>query len=193
MEINLINYLTSSEKHNLHQLWFPSSFIWFVALYDRVIGIIFKEVESNIQKNTLLSNFRMRYLPQLVQKFVELVDILVSLYKLTDECLFAFNENFHSCSYCNICPLLQRIADPSMIGSVVFKLQDMLEVLTRDIMVNEIRLVSHSIFQIMTPIDLKWFWTFDVVGEMHDAIKCVGSVKYHVIYGVLVTDLLHSF
>ncbi|KAI5672445.1 hypothetical protein M9H77_12809 [Catharanthus roseus] len=74
----------------------------------RVIGIIIKEVESNISKGTLLSNFRMSHLPQLVKKFVELVDIL-------------------------------RYPDPSKGGSVVFKLQDMLEVVTRDMMVNEIR------------------------------------------------------
>lgn len=41
--------------------------------------------------------------------------------------------------------LMQRYPDPSKGGSVVFKLQDMLEVVTRDMMVNEIRLVSSSI------------------------------------------------
>ncbi|XP_071914345.1 callose synthase 5 [Coffea arabica] len=74
----------------------------------RVIGIIIKEVESSISKGTFLSNFRAGSLPQLVNKFVELVEIL-------------------------------KDADPSQGGSVVFKLQDMLEVVTRDMMVNEVR------------------------------------------------------
>ncbi|XP_014497796.1 callose synthase 5 [Vigna radiata var. radiata] len=42
----------------------------------RIISIIIKEVESNISKNTLLTNFRMVYLPSLVKKFVELVEFL---------------------------------------------------------------------------------------------------------------------
>ncbi|KAK6152988.1 hypothetical protein DH2020_012627 [Rehmannia glutinosa] len=74
----------------------------------RIIGIIIKEVESNISKNTLLANFRMRSLPDLCKKFVELVEILKDI-------------------------------DPSKKDRVVLLLQDMLEVVTRDMMVNEIR------------------------------------------------------
>lgn len=48
--------------------------LWF----DRIIGIIIKEIESNIAKNTFLVNFRMGSLPTLCKKFVELVVILVS-------------------------------------------------------------------------------------------------------------------
>lgn len=44
------------------------------------MGIIFKEVESSISKNTLLLNFRMGPLPTLCGQFVELVGILVSFY-----------------------------------------------------------------------------------------------------------------
>ncbi|KAL2498594.1 Callose synthase 5 [Abeliophyllum distichum] len=82
----------------------------------RIIGIIFKEVESNIQKNTFLANFRMKPLPNLYKKFVELVEIL-------------------------------KDGDPSKKDRVVLLLQDMLEVVTRDMMVNEIRELaelSHS-------------------------------------------------
>ena len=43
-----------------------------------MISIIIKEVEANISKNTLLTNFRMSALPSLCQKFVELVRFLVS-------------------------------------------------------------------------------------------------------------------
>ncbi|GMN30383.1 hypothetical protein TIFTF001_002769 [Ficus carica] len=74
----------------------------------RIIGIIIKEVESNISKNMLLANFRMGPLPTLCNKFVELVEIL-------------------------------RDGDPSKKDTVVLLLQDMLEVVTRDMMVNEIR------------------------------------------------------
>ncbi|KAL8034672.1 hypothetical protein ABFX02_12G044200 [Erythranthe guttata] len=74
----------------------------------RIIGIIIKEVESNITKNTLLANFRMRSLPDLCKKFVELVEIL-------------------------------KESDPSKKDRVVLLLQDMLEVVSRDMMVNEIR------------------------------------------------------
>ncbi|GLT53892.1 hypothetical protein SLA2020_271280 [Shorea laevis] len=74
----------------------------------RIMGIIFKEVESNISKNTLLVNFRMGSLPTLCTKFVELVGIL-------------------------------KDGDPSKKDTLVLLLQDMLEVVTRDMMVNEIR------------------------------------------------------
>ncbi|KAF1893229.1 hypothetical protein Lal_00001675 [Lupinus albus] len=73
----------------------------------RIITVIIKEVESNISKNTLLTNIRMGFLPSLCKKFVELVEIL-------------------------------KEANPSKRGSVVVLLQDMLEVFTRDMMVNEI-------------------------------------------------------
>ncbi|MQM07928.1 hypothetical protein Taro_040776 [Colocasia esculenta] len=74
----------------------------------RIIGIIIKEVEHNIAKNTFLTNFRMHPLPLLVKKFVELVSIL-------------------------------KDGDSSKHDTVVLLLQDMLEVVTRDMMVNEIR------------------------------------------------------
>ncbi|KAF5958944.1 hypothetical protein HYC85_000153 [Camellia sinensis] len=74
----------------------------------RIIGIIIKEVENNIGKNTFLANFRMGSLPTLCKKFVELVEIL-------------------------------KDADPSKRDIVVLLLQDMLEVVTRDMMVTEIR------------------------------------------------------
>ncbi|KAM1181485.1 hypothetical protein ACFX19_000083 [Malus domestica] len=74
----------------------------------RIIGIIVKEIESNISKNTFLVNFRMGSLPTLCKKFVELVGIL-------------------------------KDGDAFKRSSVVLLLQDMLEVVTRDMMVNEIR------------------------------------------------------
>ncbi|CAJ1974879.1 unnamed protein product [Sphenostylis stenocarpa] len=73
----------------------------------RTISIIIKEVENSISKNTLLSNFRMGFLPSLCKKFVELVEIL-------------------------------KDANSSKQGTVVVLLQDMLEVFTRDMVVNEI-------------------------------------------------------
>ncbi|KAI9113747.1 hypothetical protein K1719_014998 [Acacia pycnantha] len=72
----------------------------------RIISIIIKEVESNIAKNTLLTNFHLGFLPSLCKKFLELVEIL-------------------------------KEADPSKRDAVVLLLQDMLEVVTRDMMVNE--------------------------------------------------------
>ncbi|EPS62540.1 hypothetical protein M569_12250, partial [Genlisea aurea] len=74
----------------------------------RIIGIIIKEIENSISKGTFLSNFRMKPLPDLCKKFVQLVEIL-------------------------------KDADPSNKNAVVLLLQDMLEVVTRDMMVNEIR------------------------------------------------------
>nr|GEU44760.1 callose synthase 5 [Tanacetum cinerariifolium] len=74
----------------------------------RIIGIIIKEVESNISKNTFLLNFRMGSLPTLRNQFVKLV-----------ECLKEGDESKHN--------------------TVVLLLQDMLEVVTRDLMINEIR------------------------------------------------------
>uniref|UniRef100_A0A0E0HLT0 1,3-beta-glucan synthase n=1 Tax=Oryza nivara TaxID=4536 RepID=A0A0E0HLT0_ORYNI len=74
----------------------------------RIIGIIIKDIEANIAKNTFLANFRMSALPVLCKKFVELVSAL-------------------------------KERDASKFDNVVLLLQDMLEVITRDMMVNEIR------------------------------------------------------
>ncbi|KAF9617600.1 hypothetical protein IFM89_037663 [Coptis chinensis] len=74
----------------------------------RIIGLIIKEIESNILKNTFLANFRTNPLPILCKKFVELVGIL-------------------------------KDGVSSDRDTVVLLLQDMLEVVTRDMMVNEIR------------------------------------------------------
>lgn len=41
--------------------------------------------------------------------------------------------------------MFQKDADSSKLSSVVLLLQDMLEVVTRDMMVNEIRLVNFSL------------------------------------------------
>ncbi|KAG9441282.1 hypothetical protein H6P81_017136 [Aristolochia fimbriata] len=74
----------------------------------RIIGIIIKEVEGHIAKNTLLANFRMGPLPTLSKKFLELVEIL-------------------------------KEGDPAKRDTVVLLLQDILEVVTSDMMVNENR------------------------------------------------------
>ncbi|KAJ8769165.1 hypothetical protein K2173_000940 [Erythroxylum novogranatense] len=75
---------------------------------NRIIGLIIKEIESNISRHTLLANFRMGCLPAFCGKFVELVEIL-------------------------------KESNPSKRDTVVLLLQDMLEVVTRDMMVNENR------------------------------------------------------
>ncbi|CAL9222795.1 unnamed protein product [Arabidopsis halleri] len=90
-----------SFKHVLHTLVIGEN-------EKRIIGIIIKEVESNISKNSFLSNFRMAPLPALCSKFVELVGIL-------------------------------KNADPAKRDTLVLLLQDMLEVVTRDMMQNENR------------------------------------------------------
>ncbi|RAL39881.1 hypothetical protein DM860_013082 [Cuscuta australis] len=77
----------------------------------RIIGVVIKEVENSITKNTFLANFRMGSLPDLFKKFVELVELLVN-------------------------------DDRSKKDNVVLALQDMWEIVTRDMMVNEIRLVN---------------------------------------------------
>ncbi|KAJ3679540.1 hypothetical protein LUZ60_017551 [Juncus effusus] len=74
----------------------------------RIIGIIIREVEANIAKNTFLANFRMSALPVLLKKYIELVGIL-------------------------------KEGDAEKRDQIVLLLQDMLEVVTRDMMVNEIR------------------------------------------------------
>ncbi|KAJ4825933.1 Callose synthase 5 [Turnera subulata] len=90
-----------SFKHVLHILVIGEN-------EKRIIGIIIKEIESNISKNTFLANFRMNHLPNLCAKIVELVTIL-------------------------------KDGDSSKRDNVVLLLQDMLEVVTRDMMVNENR------------------------------------------------------
>ncbi|KAK4484062.1 hypothetical protein RD792_011281 [Penstemon davidsonii] len=74
----------------------------------RIVAIIVEEVERNISKNTFLANFRMKPLPDLCKKFVELVEILKDVHL-------------------------------SKKDRVVLLLQDMLELVTRDMMVKEIR------------------------------------------------------
>lgn len=115
--------------------------------WTRIISIIVKEVESNMSKNTLTINFRMGFLPSLCKKFVELVELLVSLQKKTNYIcslyswlLLAFNHSIWKLEHSF---LSQKDADPSKGGIVVVLLQDMLEVVT-DMVVNEIRLVWHS-------------------------------------------------
>ncbi|XP_026428210.1 callose synthase 5-like [Papaver somniferum] len=73
----------------------------------RIVGTIINEIESNIEKNTLLANFRMNHLPALCKTFVKLLEIL-------------------------------KEGDQSKRNVVVLLLQDMLEVVTRDMMVTEI-------------------------------------------------------
>ncbi|KAG5029815.1 hypothetical protein JHK87_013329 [Glycine soja] len=58
-----------SFKHVLHDLVIGET-------EKSIISSIIKEVESNISKNTLLTNFRMGFLPSLCKKFVELVEIM---------------------------------------------------------------------------------------------------------------------
>ncbi|KAF9619713.1 hypothetical protein IFM89_009055, partial [Coptis chinensis] len=77
----------------------------------RIIGLIKKEIESNILKNTFLANFITNPLPVLCKKFVELVGIL-------------------------------KDGVSSDRDIVILLVQDMLEVVTRDMMVNEIRSIS---------------------------------------------------
>ncbi|PHT31778.1 Callose synthase 3 [Capsicum baccatum] len=72
----------------------------------RMIGIILKEVENSISKNTFLANFRTGPLQNLCKKFVDMLEIL-------------------------------RDGDPSKRNTIVIALQDMLEIVTRDMMVNE--------------------------------------------------------
>uniref|UniRef100_A0A803KX00 1,3-beta-glucan synthase n=1 Tax=Chenopodium quinoa TaxID=63459 RepID=A0A803KX00_CHEQI len=74
----------------------------------KMISVLIREVETNMSRGTLLTNFRMSALPTLCKKFVELVGYL-------------------------------RDGDSSKRDSVVLLLLDMLEVVTRDMMVNEIR------------------------------------------------------
>jgi callose synthase len=50
-----------------------------LLIFNRIIEIIIEEVEANISKNALLANLRMSALPIIYRKFVELVEILVSL------------------------------------------------------------------------------------------------------------------
>ncbi|PHU00376.1 Callose synthase 3 [Capsicum chinense] len=72
----------------------------------RMIGIILKEVENSISKNTFLANFRTGPLQNFCKKFVDMLEIL-------------------------------RDGDPSKRNTIVIALQDMLEIVTRDMMVNE--------------------------------------------------------
>ncbi|KAG6408203.1 hypothetical protein SASPL_131207 [Salvia splendens] len=74
----------------------------------RITGRIIKEIETSISEYTFVQNFRMKALPDLCKKFIQLVEIL-------------------------------KDSDPSKKDSVVLLLQDMLELVTRDMMVNEIR------------------------------------------------------
>lgn len=86
----------------------------------------------------------MGFLPSLCKKFVELVELLVSLQKETNYIcslyswlVLAFNHSIWKLVHSF---LSQKNADPTKGGIVVVLLQDMLEVVT-DMMVNEIRLV----------------------------------------------------
>ncbi|KAG1358945.1 Callose synthase 4 [Cocos nucifera] len=98
-----------TEAAKFAQLWNEviCSFREEDLISDRIIGIILKEIEADISRNTFLTNFRMAPLPTLCKKFVKLVEIL-------------------------------KEGDASKHDIVVILLQDMLEVIMRDMMVNEI-------------------------------------------------------
>ncbi|GAV58897.1 Glucan_synthase domain-containing protein/DUF605 domain-containing protein/FKS1_dom1 domain-containing protein [Cephalotus follicularis] len=107
----------------------------------RIIGIIIKEIESSISKNTFLANFRMAHLPDLCKKFVELVGIL-------------------------------KDAKTSKKDTVVLLLQDMFEVVTQDMMVNERELLDlgsnkESGRQLFTGTDAKPAIVFPPVVSAH--------------------------
>lgn len=112
---------------------------------DRVVSSIFKEIESHISKNTFLQNFKMKALPTLCEKFVELVGILVRHF--LNCCQLHCNMMQLFWNYFPFTPtnknkyLLQKDADPEKRGRVVLLLQDMLEVVSRDMATTEIRLV----------------------------------------------------
>lgn len=52
--------------------------LYLLLALNRIIGIITKEVESSISKGTFLADFRMKSLPDLCKKFIEILEILVS-------------------------------------------------------------------------------------------------------------------
>lgn len=107
---------------------------------NRITGRIIKEIENSISDYTFLQNFRMKPLPDLCKKFIELVEILVSQflskYQVKGWHLWKLSEFF----------ILQKDSDPSNKDIVVLLLQDMLELVTRDMMVNEIRFVDAAVF-----------------------------------------------
>ena len=116
-----------------------------------------KEVETNISKNTFLKNVRMSALPTLYKTFVELVGYLVSNKQLY-EYVYTFPYIAFSVlsSQTEITMLyFKRDGNSSKRDSVVLLLQDMLEVVTRDMMVNEIRYVYLVWFCLMKNAFLK--------------------------------------
>jgi callose synthase len=127
---------------------------------NRIIGIIIKEIEGNIGKNTFLANFRMSALPVLCKKFVELVSTLVMQFYYLIQCssiwqlqYFKFLRQIINHVLIVILPShghLQKERDASKFDNVVLLLQDMLEVITRDMMVNEIRFFVDSLTIICT-------------------------------------------
>jgi len=98
-----------------------------------VMDDIIKDVDDNIENGTLLANFKMSELPVLYHKFVELVKYLLKIYNV---------ETPRDKSI----PEIQdaHVQDQDHLNKVILLLQDMLEVVTQDIMKNGYRFLDSS-------------------------------------------------
>lgn len=98
----------------------------------RVIEYIFSEVDKHIEEDHLLTEYKLNALPNLYDLFVRLVKYLVgiSLFSIATCCLF--DSVMHK--LVTQSAILQLDNKPEDRDQVVILFQDMLEVVTRDIM-----------------------------------------------------------
>lgn len=106
-------------------------FTLFVGYAYRVINQIFAEVDDHIDKDTLITDLKMSALPSLYHQFVRLIKLLVN---------FNYRAFLIFAIVVVIDPLLSFLIIQQMDnkhedrGQVIILFQDMLEVVTRDIM-----------------------------------------------------------
>lgn len=72
----LIYIIIRSEKYKQKRLW-SCNIYTFCGLFNRIVSAILTEIEKSIAKSSLLEDFRMIKVPDLLAKCIELIELLV--------------------------------------------------------------------------------------------------------------------
>lgn len=119
----------------------------FVCILNfRVIEFMFSEVDKHIAEGTLIKEFKMSALPSLYEQFVQLIKYLVILelsFMQLRVHLVSLQWGLKSCRLLEFMQLENNQKDRDQ---VVILFQDMLEVMTRDIMMED----QDQIFRLST-------------------------------------------
>lgn len=121
----------------LSHLFSKYSIVIFFELmtHGRVVNNIFSKVDELVHKGSL-QELNMSHLPSLCNKFIELIKFLVQVFFVFKRLCSTFQFPLMQCSLnCLFCQMTNNEADRDQ---VIILFQDMLEVVTRDIMEDDL-------------------------------------------------------